>query len=246
MRSASSLSREEKATLAVSLYKSGLSSRDIQTQTGIGRSSVLAYVKAAGLATEAGPRISAKMVGKPSRRLGAKLGPESRAKISAARSGKPTTLGQRRTEEQRARMSLAQQAVGAKRRVLRSQRALFRRSPVPKLTMEERVARRKAREAAKRMLRRILTMARVRKDARTEHLLGYTKSDLRAHLESQFKPGMNWSARESFHIDHIVPVADFFRRGIFDPAVINALSNLQVLTPEENRSKRDRLDWEGE
>lgn len=109
-----------------------------------------------------------------------------------------------------------------------------------RMPVAERVARQKSRDACKRMLRRILTMARVKRDGRrSELLLGYTKLELRLHIESQFRAGMSWDARDSFHIDHIKPVAQFFREGCFDPAVINALSNLQVLTPSENRAKSD-------
>ena len=115
------------------------------------------------------------------------------------------------------------------------------RIPRPQLTRDEIIARRLSRDACKRMLRRVLTMARVRKDLPTERMLGYSKLELRAHLEGQFRPGMSWSSRDSFHIDHIIPIAHYFKLGIFDPAVINALSNLQVLTPAENRVKRDKL-----
>lgn len=88
------------------------------------------------------------------------------------------------------------------------------------------------------MLRRVLVMTRVRKDRRTEAMLGYSKEALR---KAQFRPGMSWGARESFHIDHKTPVAYFLRRGVTDPAIINALDNLQVLTPEENRRKSDSM-----
>ena len=108
-----------------------------------------------------------------------------------------------------------------------------------KLPADELDARNKTRQAMKTMLRRVLTMTRSRKDKKSEYILGYTKEELRSHLESQFRDGMSWSDRSSFHIDHIIPVAYFLRNGITDPAVINALSNLQVLTPEENRQKSD-------
>lgn len=245
MKSASQLSREEKVALCAELYAQGLSSYDIQAQTGIGKSSAAVYVREAGLTLDASARISAKMTGRPGPRRGATHTPEARAKISAARTGRATTTGQKRTEAQREKMTRAQQDLGRLRKVIKSQRALFRRSPMPRLPPHEKAARARARNASKNMLRRVLVMARVRKDASTELLLGYTKDQLKRHLESQFKPGMSWAARESFHIDHIRPVADFFRAGIFDPAQINALSNLQVLTPEQNRAKRDRLDWPG-
>lgn len=241
MRSASNLSLEEKIKVCAELYQRGMSTRDIQAATGIGKSSVPRYLKAADVPLDAVARISAKMTGKPGHRKGAIHTAEARQKISAARKGKPTTTGQKRTLEQRERMRQAQIVWGAQRKVMRVQPALFRRAPRPQLTADERATRRYVRAASKQMLRRILTMTRVRKDSPTEKLLGYGKIQLRHHLESQFKAGMSWANRASFHIDHIVPVAEFFRRGIYDPALINALSNLQPLTPEENRAKRDRV-----
>lgn len=241
MRSASNLSLEEKIKVCSELYQRGLSTRDIQAQTGIGKSSIPSYLRAAGVVLDGAARTSAKMIGKPGHRKGSTHTAEARQKISTARKGKPTTSGQIRTPEQRERMRQAQLICGAKRKLIRTQPVLFRRAPNPRLTSEERATRRYVRAASKQMLRRILTMSRVRKDTQTEKLLGYSKIELRHHLESKFKPGMSWANRDSFHIDHIVPVADFFRRGIYDPTVINALSNLQPLTPAENRVKSDRV-----
>ena len=241
MNSASKLSREEKIRVCAEMYKTGMSTHDIESITGIGKSSVSIYLREAGIQTDGAARISAKMTGRPGVRKGATHTKEARSKISAARLGKPTTLGQKRTDAQRAVMSVAQIASGKKRTVIRSQRALFRKTPIAKLSREEVETRRHVRSACKSMLRRILTMARIRKDAKTEHLLGYSKKQLREHIESQFLPGMSWAARDSFHIDHKTPVAHFFRIGVYDPAVINALENLQPLTPAENRAKRDRV-----
>jgi hypothetical protein len=106
-----------------------------------------------------------------------------------------------------------------------------------KLPEDERIARDRVRRTAKRFVYRILKMPRKRKDKRSEVILGYSKSQLREHLEKQFRDGMSWSNIGSFHVDHIIPVAHFLSRGITDIAVINALSNLQVLTPHENRKK---------
>lgn len=105
------------------------------------------------------------------------------------------------------------------------------------LPKAEKIARDKVRRTAKRMVRRILTMPRKRGDIRSEVLLGYSKQQLRDHLEKQFRPGMSWEERDSFHVDHIIPVAEFLKNGITDLAKINALTNLQVLTPHENRIK---------
>lgn len=175
-------------------------------------------------------------------KLGSSHSPEAKAKLSAFRKGKAFTTGTKRTPEQREKMRQA-----ALRRYLDPAQVAIRTAAslkggeVNRLPVDEKAARDKARSACKRMLRRILTMSRVNKTATTEALLGYSKTQLRAHLETQFQLGMDWKQRESFHIDHIVPVSDFFRRGIFDPAIINALTNLQVLTPEENRAKGNQI-----
>lgn len=189
--------------------------------------------------------ISAKKIGKPSPRKGATHSDAAKYLMSeAAKRRTKTTKGYKFSEESKEKMRVA-----ALRRIATtdSVQKMQAGRTKNKLPDAELIARKKARDACKRMLRRILTMARVKKDGRrSEHLLGYTKQDLRAHLERQFRDGMGWEVRGSFHIDHIKPVAQFFREGIYDPAVINALSNLQVLTPAENMAKTDKFDFSGE
>lgn len=73
-----------------------------------------------------------------------------------------------------------------------------------------------------------------------ESLLGYTQEEFIAHIESKFKDGMSWERRSEFHIDHIRPVSSFIKQGITDPAIINALSNLQPLWKKENLEKGDK------
>lgn len=73
--------------------------------------------------------------------------------------------------------------------------------------------------------------------AKAEKLLGYTCEQLREHIESQFKEGMSWDDRGKFHIDHIKPIKAFLDEGITDPAIVNALDNLQPLWAHENLSK---------
>lgn len=57
------------------------------------------------------------------------------------------------------------------------------------------------------------------------------------HIESQFKEGMSWSNHGDWHIDHIKPIKVFLNEGVYDPRIINALSNLQPLWKSENLSK---------
>jgi hypothetical protein len=184
-------------------------------------------------------RISAKKKGCISSRRGAKLSETTRAKISAARKGKPTTLGRRFTIEQKRKMSKARLSFirnnpEAWSAIMRKTRAA---AMMRKLPSYEKAARDHTRRIAKQLLRRVLRGKR--KNTKTETALGYTKKQLREHLEAQFRPGMSWENRCSFHIDHKVPVAHFMRNGIFDQKEINALSNLQILTPQENRAKSD-------
>lgn len=42
-----------------------------------------------------------------------------------------------------------------------------------------------------------------------ESLVGYTVTDLMAHLEERFLPGMSWDNRGEWHIDHRRPLASF-------------------------------------
>jgi len=72
--------------------------------------------------------------------------------------------------------------------------------------------------------------------------LGYSCQDLKDHMESLWKPGMDWSNHGDWHFDHIRPVMSFVRAGIYDPAVIHALDNLQPLWSWENNAKRSTLD----
>jgi hypothetical protein len=69
--------------------------------------------------------------------------------------------------------------------------------------------------------------------------LGCTIDELKAHLESQFEPGMSWDnwAFDGWHIDHIVPLASFdlTDRAQFKKAC--HYTNLQPLWAEENMKK---------
>jgi hypothetical protein len=79
-----------------------------------------------------------------------------------------------------------------------------------------------------------------------EKLLGYSRDDLRLHLESKFTPEMTWENYGSYwHIDHIVPKSWFNYSCAEDEAfkVCWGLANLQPLPAKENLSKNNR--WAG-
>lgn len=97
----------------------------------------------------------------------------------------------------------------------------------------------KAGAAARDMLHRTLKQTGSKKRGRTAAIIGYTSAELKEHLEKNFAPGMDWSNRSKWHIDHIVPVMEMIRLGITCPKKINALSNLRPAWSHENISKGD-------
>lgn len=80
-----------------------------------------------------------------------------------------------------------------------------------------------------------------RKSARTRELLGCTILELRAHLESRFRPGMTWeNYGPVWHVDHRRPCANF---DLLDPAQQQKCfhyTNLQPLFAKENLRKGAR------
>ena len=89
----------------------------------------------------------------------------------------------------------------------------------------------------RKILKRALNSSGRKKNDRTELLLKYTRAELKSHIESQFVDGMTWDNRSEWHIDHIKPLSLFIKEGETNPAIINALSNLQPLWAKDNLSK---------
>jgi hypothetical protein len=77
------------------------------------------------------------------------------------------------------------------------------------------------------------------KSARTLGLLGCTVEEFRAHLESQFKPGMTWENQGycGWHVDHIRPCASFDLTDPEQQRICFHYTNLQPLWAEENMRK---------
>lgn len=73
--------------------------------------------------------------------------------------------------------------------------------------------------------------------------LGYTWADLRAYLERQFTPEMNWENwGDVWELDHIVPLSSFKYTSLDDPLFRECwrLDNLRPLGRFENNSKGSR------
>lgn len=90
------------------------------------------------------------------------------------------------------------------------------------------------------MLSRVLKATNKPKDFCTFEKIGYTAGDLIQRMECQFKDGMNWGNFGEWEIDHKIPISIMVKRGEFRPEIINALSNLQPMWMEQNRSKGAR------
>lgn len=65
--------------------------------------------------------------------------------------------------------------------------------------------------------------------------MGYSATDLKKHIESQFEEGMTWDNWGEWHIDHKRPVINFDKNE--KQCVVNALDNLQPLWAHENLTK---------
>lgn len=97
--------------------------------------------------------------------------------------------------------------------------------------------------ACRSMLHCVLRRTGQEKLGRVEVELGYSKEQFISHIEAQFLKGMNWRNHGEWHIDHIVPVSEFIKAGIYDHKKINALSNLRPIWAEENLAKKDKMEY---
>lgn len=84
----------------------------------------------------------------------------------------------------------------------------------------------------------------ISKSKSLRELLGCAISDLKAHLEKQFKPGMSWSNHGDWHIDHIKPCAAFDLTHVAEQKACFHYSNLQPLWADENMRKSARLEYD--
>jgi len=75
------------------------------------------------------------------------------------------------------------------------------------------------------------------KDDSRQCVCGCTKSQLKAHIESLFKPGMSWGNYSlEWEIDHVTPVSFFEYLGASEEEC-HHFSNLQPLQLSENAEK---------
>ena len=89
------------------------------------------------------------------------------------------------------------------------------------------------------ILYRVLNYLDKEKESHTIEELGYSAKELKEHIESLFKEGMDWNNWGEWHIDHIKPLTKFDKKE--DLKKINALENLQPLWAKENLIKSNKI-----
>lgn len=239
-------------------YADGQSMRDIAKRVGRSANYVRDRFAAAAVPIDRKRHIAIKAIGRPSARKGVKLSAEQCAAMGDRARGNKYCVGRKVSDETRQRMRDAMLERNRRwleegcpypssqrrdmPRAVAKQRQSRPPTPRPRAWVDPETARltEHQRQKFKRVLKSLLRATKCRKRAKTADALGYTRDQLVAHIQRQFRPGMSWSDRASFSIDHVVPVVEFIRRGITDPKVACSLANLQPLTPYENRKKSDK------
>lgn len=238
MRFIKDLTKDEIANI-IRLYEEGHSGKDIAKEYKFGKNTILALLKRENIPINKFRSQSKKAKGRPSSRRGAKLSAETIAKMVKNRPPGTGCWGRVISEE-------------TKKRISEGIRKFWKEHPERKVgrpigmeTLEEQEVKKikeRLRGRTKNLLRRLTRLNCYIKRGKTNFILGYNWLEYKTHIELQFKDGMSWSGKESFHVDHIVPIDAFVQKGIYEPHIINALINLQPLYPHENRSKNNNYN----
>lgn len=81
-----------------------------------------------------------------------------------------------------------------------------------------------------------------KKTSKTAELLGCSWDELVKHVESQFHPGMMWSNRSLWHLDHIIPLAS--AKTEEELVALCHYTNIQPLWALDNFRKSNRMPGE--
>ncbi len=81
------------------------------------------------------------------------------------------------------------------------------------------------------------------KDSKTCEMLGCSWEQLCTHLESFFTEEINWSTRDKWHVDHVIPLAS--AKTMEELKDLAKWTNLQPLLGPENIAKGDKMpdEW---
>ncbi len=98
----------------------------------------------------------------------------------------------------------------------------------------------KIRKKISEKIRRVLVGER--RSVNYKDVLYYSDSQLKSHLEKQFRDGMSWDNYGEWHIDHKIPVSAFNLMCDEDIKRCWSLKNLQPLFADENIRKSNKMD----
>ena len=102
----------------------------------------------------------------------------------------------------------------------------------------------RAKMDARNIIRKSLRERGYSKKSRTFEILGCSYIEFKNHIESLFKPEMNWENRNEWHIDHIIPLS--FAQNEKELLLLNNYKNLRPLWEKENLEKSDNIIIETE
>ena len=86
-----------------------------------------------------------------------------------------------------------------------------------------------------------LALKGLSKSDKTLELLGCKVEELKKHLEKKFEDGMNWDNYGVWHVDHIIPCANFDLSDPEQQKICFHYTNLQPMWGEKNIQKGSRL-----
>jgi len=79
----------------------------------------------------------------------------------------------------------------------------------------------------------------VKKENRTNEILGCSLEYFFNYIESKFVDGMNWGNRDKWHLDHIVPIR--IAKSEEEVIKLNHYSNFRPIWAEDNLSKSGKM-----
>lgn len=82
----------------------------------------------------------------------------------------------------------------------------------------------------------------LKKNTKTENILGCSISEFKKHIELQFLNGMSWENRKLWHIDHIIPIV--LAKNEEQLIKLNHYTNLRPLWAKDNLVKSARYEGE--
>ena len=77
----------------------------------------------------------------------------------------------------------------------------------------------------------------IKKDTKTEKILGCSFSLFKSYIETRFQEGMSWQNRSNWHLDHIIPLATAKTKK--ELIKLNYYTNFRPLWAKDNLLKSD-------